>query len=245
MSSRVRKDTRPSLTSPYCKRQKAGQVLRTRRSLQSWNTFEWKAITFSRAHQDQEMLLLVPGSQSIVIGHTQYLWGLAMAAVLVMFQMYLPLRFGSHGGCWCDNPHGRWWYRCCKVCSKKCLGSWWRDWDPLQICTKKTLAKSVTLEDKLSKKHRRKAKVTVWLVHCVHILLTTLRNTCFIFLCKYLLIEQPLALLILNRTTDRYAPNPTVDSVVDLLLSLRQKLVWPDQNWPLLDRTDFRVTDPF
>ena len=54
-----------------------------------------------------------------------------------------------------------------------------------------------------------------------------------------LLIEQPLALLILNRTTDRYARNPTVDSVVDLLLGLRQKLVWPDQNWPLLDRTDF------
>ena len=108
-------------------------------SLQSRNTFGWKAITFSWTHQDQEMLLHVPGSQSIVIGHTQYLWGLA---VLVMFQMYLPLRFGYHGGCWCDNPYGRWWYRCSKVCSEKCLGSWWRDWDPLQICTKRTTAKS-------------------------------------------------------------------------------------------------------
>ena len=152
--------------------------------------FEWKAITFSWAHQDQEMLLLVPGSQPIIIGHTQYLWGLAMAAVLAMFQMYLPLCFGYHGGCWCDNPHGRWWYRCSKICSEKCLGSWWRDWDPLQICTYKKDHNKVrdngrqTLQE--AQKKSKRLKLTVWLVHCVHILLTMLRNTRFIFLCEYI-----------------------------------------------------------
>ena len=43
---------------------------------------------FSWEHQDQEILSLVPGSQAIIIGHTQCLWSLAM---LAMFQMCLPL----------------------------------------------------------------------------------------------------------------------------------------------------------
>ena len=153
-------------------------------SLQSWNTFKWKAITFSWTHQDQEMLLHVPGSQSIVIGHTQYLWGLA---VLVMFQMYLSLCFGYHGGCWCNMQDGD--TAVPRSAPKSVLVPGGGIEIPCKYVQKRPQQSPrdngrQTLQE--AQKKSTRLKLTVWLVHCVHVLLTTLRNTRFIFLCEYI-----------------------------------------------------------